>query len=77
VDAGPAGPLVPAALEAGVLYVPGEFGHVADEAGVLPRNECRLSFGVADPDRVREGIRRLRTAYRTLERAGGRVPATV
>jgi 2-aminoadipate transaminase len=77
VDAGPNGPLVPAALEAGVLYVPGEFGHVADAAGALPRNECRLSFGVADPDRVREGIRRLRQAYRTLERAGGRVMAAV
>ncbi|HEX4610344.1 MAG TPA: PLP-dependent aminotransferase family protein [Urbifossiella sp.] len=77
VDAGPAGPLVPAALEAGVLYVPGEFGHVADEAGGIPRNECRLSFGVADPDRVREGIRRLRRAYQRLERPAGRAPAAV
>jgi 2-aminoadipate transaminase len=77
VDAGPNGPLVPAALEAGVLYVPGEFGHVADEAGRLPRNECRLSFGVADPGQLREGVRRLRKAYRKLERVAGRAPAAV
>ncbi len=77
VDAGPNGPLVPAALDAGVLYVPGEFGHVADESGAIPRNECRLSFGVADPAQVREGVRRLRRAYRTLEHAAGRVTARV
>lgn len=77
VDAGPNGPLVPAALEAGVLYVPGEFGHVADEVGGIARNECRLSFGVAEPAQVREGIRRLRKAYRKLERATGRAPAAV
>ncbi|MBN9522188.1 PLP-dependent aminotransferase family protein [bacterium] len=77
VDAGPNGPLVPAALEAGVLYVPGEFGHVADETGGIARNECRLSFGVAEPDRLREGIRRLRKAYRKLERTAGRAPAAV
>lgn len=68
VDTGPGGPLVPAALDAGVLYVPGEFGHVADAAGRLPRNECRLSFGVADPARVREGVRRLRRAVGRVTR---------
>lgn len=75
VDTGPGGPLVPAALEAGVLYVPGEFGHVPDAAGHLPRNECRLSFGVADPEQVREGVRRLRGACRRLARPAGCVPA--
>src|SRR5205823_5033385 len=65
VDTGPGGPLVPAALEAGVLYVPGEFGHVPDEAGRVPRNEIRLCFGVATADEVPEGIRRL------PRRAGG------
>lgn len=62
MDTGPTGPLVPAALEAGALYVPGEFGHVADELGRITKNECRLSFGVATPEQVPEGIRRLRTA---------------
>ena len=72
IDTGPAGSLVPAALEAGVLYVPGEFGHVPDENGRVPRNEARLSFGVARPDQITEGIRRLRHACRGLERVGGR-----
>jgi 2-aminoadipate transaminase len=69
IDTGPGGPLVPAALEAGVLYVPGEFGHVPDEAGRVPRDEIRLCFGVADAGRITEGIRRLRDACRTLPAA--------
>jgi 2-aminoadipate transaminase len=64
VDAGPGGPLVPAALDAGVLYVPGEFGHVPDEAGRVPRNEARLCFGVVEPAQIPEAIRRLRQACR-------------
>lgn len=62
MDTGPDGPLVPAALEAGVLYVPGEFGHVPDEAGQVPANECRISFGVATPAQIVEGVHRLRVA---------------
>jgi 2-aminoadipate transaminase len=72
VDTGPDGPLVPAALDAGVLYVPGEFGHVPDEHGEVPRNECRLSFGVADREQIAEGIHRLRKAHRAIT---GRKPA--
>jgi 2-aminoadipate transaminase len=67
IDAGPNGPLVPRAVDAGVLYVPGEFGHVSDEFGALPRNEARLSFGVADAGQIAEGVRRLRRACRGLE----------
>lgn len=67
VDAGPNGELVKRALAEGVLYIPGEFGHVADEGGVVPRNEARLSFGVAEPPQLAEGIRRLRAACRGLE----------
>src|SRR5947208_1429077 len=70
-DAGPGGPLVRAALDAGVLYVPGEFGHVPDGAGRVPRNEARLSFGVADPAAIAEGVRRLRAAYNTARGAVG------
>jgi 2-aminoadipate transaminase len=80
VDAGPGGPLVAAALGAGVLYVPGEFGHVPDGAGRVPRNEARLSFGVADPAEIAEGVRRLRAAYTTVRGAAGhprRAKATV
>jgi 2-aminoadipate transaminase len=50
-----------------VLYVPGEFGHVPDEFGALPRNEARLSFGVADEGQVADGVRRLRKACRGIE----------
>ncbi len=62
IDTGPGGPLVAAGLEAGVLYVPGEFGYVADEHGQVPRNQCRICFGVATPEQIPEGIRRLRQA---------------
>jgi 2-aminoadipate transaminase len=50
-----------AALKEGVLYIPGEFGHVS-ETGDVPRNEARLSFGDATPEQIREGVRRLRRA---------------
>ena len=72
VDTGRNGPLVDRALAEGVLYVPGEYGHVPDENGHIPRNEARLSFGVCDPAQVKEGIRRLRNAGRGLE---GKPPA--
>ena len=62
IDTGPGGPLVHAALDAGVLYVPGEFGHVPDESGAVPTNEIRLCYGVATAEQVPEGIRRLRKA---------------
>jgi 2-aminoadipate transaminase len=62
IDTGPEGPLVQAALDAGVLYVPGQFGHVPDENGFVPSNECRICFGVATPDEITEGVRRLRAA---------------
>jgi 2-aminoadipate transaminase len=66
LDTGPGGPLVVAALEAGVLYVPGEYGYVPDEAGRVPKTEIRLCFGVANPDQIPEGVRRLGRAYRTI-----------
>ena len=67
VETGAGGPLVQRALDAGVLYVPGEYGHVPDEFGNLPRTGARLSFGVADPATIAEGVRRLRRACRGLE----------
>lgn len=66
VDAGPDGPLVPAALEQGVLYVPGVFGHVAEQ-GKIPRNEVRLCYAISSLEQITEGIRRLRAACRGLE----------
>ena len=66
IDTGPGGPLVPAALDSGVLFVPGEFGHVPDEDGGVPTNECRICFGVATEEEIAEGIRRLRAAVSTV-----------
>jgi 2-aminoadipate transaminase len=66
IDTGPNGPFLPAALDAGVLYVPGQFGHVADESGRLPNNECRICFGVATPEKITEGVKRLRRAVEAV-----------
>lgn len=55
------GELLKAALDEGVLFIPGEFGHVS-ETGDIPRNEARLSFGDSQPEQIREGARRLRRA---------------
>ncbi len=62
MEAGPSSRLLRAALDEGVLYVPGEYGYVADDGAPLPRHEARLSFGVATPEQLREGVRRLRRA---------------
>jgi 2-aminoadipate transaminase len=77
IDTGPNGPLVPASLEAGVMYVPGEFGHVPDESGHVPNNEIRLCYGVATPEQVTEGIRRLRRAVGTVSGSKKKVAAQV
>jgi len=55
------GDFVKAALKEGVLYIPGEFGHVS-ESGDVPKNEARLSFGDATPKQIHEGVQRLRRA---------------
>ena len=70
----PDSPFLQSALKEGVLYIPGEFGHVA-ENGDVPTSEARLSFGDATPDQIREGVRRLRRAADLAVR--GREPATV
>jgi len=67
VDTGPSGPLLAAALREGMLYVPGEFCHMPDEDGRVPRNEMRLCYGVEPHDRIREAVRRLRKASRVVQ----------
>ena len=62
INTGPDGEFVKRCLEEGVLYVPGEFGHVPDEHGHMPTDETRLSFGVSSPEQIAEGIRRMRRA---------------
>ncbi len=61
IDTGPDGRLFHAALEEGVLYVPGQYGYPRE--GVPPRhNMIRLSFGVQSPERIRQGVEALARA---------------
>lgn len=71
MESGPSSRLMRAALNEGVLYVPGEYGY-SPEGGPVPRNAARLSFGVASPDQLREGVRRLRRAVRLASPPAGR-----
>lgn len=59
-----------AALREGVLYVPGEFGHVGEDEPA-PNWEARLTYGVVDDEDIPEGVRRLRQAYD----AAGKAPS--
>src|SRR4029079_12820226 len=70
METGPDSPLMKAALEEGVLYVPGEFCYV--KGPDLMRTEAPLSFGVAAQEQIREGIARLARAARRVGRP--RVP---
>jgi 2-aminoadipate transaminase len=63
---GPSSPLLEAALKEKVLYIPGEYGHLGENIGAKPRNEARLSFGVASAMQLREGARRLRRATQAV-----------
>ncbi|MCE9604649.1 MAG: PLP-dependent aminotransferase family protein [Planctomycetia bacterium] len=65
IDAGFQGVLFDKALEAGVIYVPGEYSY-APEGEPVARNTLRLSYGVQSPERIREGIRLLATAIRQV-----------
>ena len=58
IGTGPGSPLMEACLREGVLYVPGEFCHVAPN-GRVPSHEIRLCYGIAAPEQIREAIRRL------------------
>jgi 2-aminoadipate transaminase len=66
VSTGPDSPLMRAALGEGVLYVPGQFCYVNGENGPVPDNEARLSFGVAQPEQIREAVRRLARAAQAV-----------
>lgn len=76
-DTGPHGPFARAALEAGVLYVPGEFCYAPDTDDEMPRHYCRLCFGVVREDEIAEGIRRLRQAVEIARADRPSLPLTV
>jgi 2-aminoadipate transaminase len=60
-----------AAAKSGVLYVPGDYSFQPDEAGLVPKNHIRLSFGAVSPDQIEPGIQRLaRVVAEILQPAG-------
>ncbi|HEY3760646.1 MAG TPA: PLP-dependent aminotransferase family protein [Verrucomicrobiae bacterium] len=59
ISAGMDSKLFQAALKADVLYVPGELCYAEDPARRRPNNEMRISFGSANEENIREGIKRL------------------
>jgi 2-aminoadipate transaminase len=57
----PGGAFIENSIREGVLFIPGEFGHV-DDRGPVPKTEARISFGDAKIPQILEGIKRLRKA---------------
>lgn len=66
IDTSRTGPMFGKCIEAGVLYVPGEYCFQPDAAGTVPRNHIRLSFGQVAPDQIEPGIERLATVAKSL-----------
>lgn len=64
LETGPGSRFMEAALGEGVLYVPGVFCY--ERRGAAPNTEARLCFGVASHDELREAVRRLGIAARTV-----------
>ena len=65
LPAGPSGRLFDAAVERGVLYVPGEYFYPG-EGEPVSRNTIRLSFGGQSADRIRVGIEGLARAIESV-----------
>ncbi|HEU5115036.1 MAG TPA: PLP-dependent aminotransferase family protein, partial [Isosphaeraceae bacterium] len=61
IDTGLEGSFFQRCLEEGMLYVPGSLAY-PDGPGAFPKNQARLSFGVATEPAIDEGIRRLSRA---------------
>jgi 2-aminoadipate transaminase len=53
------GGLFDACLNAGVIYVPGEYCFHPDESGQVPQNHMRLSFSVTPIEQIEPGVRLL------------------
>ena len=64
VDTSRGGEMFNACIEAGVLYVPGDYCMQADETGRVPRNCLRLSFGQVSAADIEPGIERLARVVR-------------
>ncbi len=59
VKTGPNSKLFRRALDAGVLYVPGELCYCSDPSRPIPQNRIRLSFGAPTVEQIQKGIRLL------------------
>ena len=64
IDTSRTGPMFGKCIDAGVLYVPGEYCFQPDATGAVPRNHIRLSFGQVAPDQIEPGIERLASVVR-------------
>ncbi|QDU72930.1 aminotransferase-like domain-containing protein [Mucisphaera calidilacus] len=65
IRADPESDLFRIAVEEGVLYVPGTYCFPKDPARTVPMNTLRLSFGLAEPEEITEGLDRF---ARSLQR---------
>ncbi len=65
-DTSRGGEMFQACLEAGTLYVPGEYCFQPDEHGHLPVNHLRLSFGQVAIEEIEPGVERLARVVRSL-----------
>jgi 2-aminoadipate transaminase len=75
LETGPGSRFMQAALEQGVLYVPGSFCYVRDEDGRVPNHEARLCYATATAEQLREAVRRLgRAARAALPVSAGQHP---
>ncbi|MDB5294687.1 MAG: PLP-dependent aminotransferase family protein [Phycisphaerales bacterium] len=75
VDTSRTGPLFPAAVSAGVLYVPGDYCFQPDDRGHVPLNHVRLCFGQVHPDKINLGVERLAAAVAELLEPAGTTTA--
>ncbi len=64
VETGPGSALVKAALDHGVLYVPGEYCYPTESE--VKKNQMRLTFGVGTVEQLSEGVKRLGEAVRAV-----------
>lgn len=64
--ADPDSDLFKAAIEEGMLYVPGLYCFPKDPARTRPLNTLRLSFGLAQPDDISEGLNRFGNAIQKV-----------
>ena len=58
-DTSRTGPLFSKCIDAGVLYVPGDYCYQPDANGWKPLNHIRLSFGQVKPEQIEPGVERL------------------